>query len=249
MIRIGRIVNTIKPAENGKYGAQIVKVALNDYRYELTAYAKKLNELEFWVEVMASLLGIELGLPIPEPIAAVDENNDVWFASVDMKYPDLTRRLSTANPQAYTQLIHKIANWSEIQKAIQFDEWIANDDRNAGNILYDGGNQFYLIDHNRAMRLPFAPDAPIRNVLLNIRLATIKKEDDLGRQRLKQQLHMTLQSFDSELPTAIAKRIIDVNNKTESQLLADIVEFLRKRVHYLLPITQQKISTSQQSLL
>lgn len=40
--------------------------------------------------------------------------------------------------------------------AIAFDEWIANQDRHVGNILYDGGKEYMLIDNNLAMRPHFS---------------------------------------------------------------------------------------------
>jgi hypothetical protein len=32
-----------------------------------------------------------------------------------------------------------------------FDEWIVNDDRHEGNVLFDGRNSFSFIDHDRAL--------------------------------------------------------------------------------------------------
>lgn len=251
MIRVGRIVNVVKPAGNGRYGSQVVKLSFAGMRYEVTAYAKKLTDLEFLVELMASLLGIAIGLPIPEPVAAIGENGEVWFASIDMKYPDLSRRLNIQNNKIINTpennaLLRQLADWPAIQEAISFDEWIANDDRNVGNILYDGRDQFFLIDHNRAMRLPFAPDAPIRNELFNLKLAVT--QDELSKHRLKQKLQAIVEQFDPVLPTEIAARIAAGGDLIDAGILGDIVDFLQKRVHHLTHITQQKIITMQQSL-
>jgi len=40
----------------------------------------------------------------------------------------------------------RISNWSKNNMLIAFDEWVANTDRNAGNILF-GANANYVIDH------------------------------------------------------------------------------------------------------
>ncbi|MBW7591793.1 hypothetical protein FGL54_18465 [Enterobacter cloacae] len=40
----------------------------------------------------------------------------------------------------------KISNWNKNNSLIAFDEWVANTDRNAGNILF-GTNANYVIDH------------------------------------------------------------------------------------------------------
>jgi hypothetical protein len=251
MIRTGRIVNFIGPAGNGKFGAQTVKIAFHDARFEVNAYAKRLTELEFLVELMAALMGIEMGLPIPEPVAAVSENNEVWFASVDMKFPDLSRHLTVANNQIQNtaqnvEILRRLANWPAIQQAIGFDEWIANGDRNIGNVLFDGKDRFYLIDHNRAMRPPFAPEAPIENALLNTKLTFT--QDELGRHRLKHQIEALVGDFNPALPQAIADRLSAQISKIDDAILNGMVDFLNQRLNHLTAITHQKIATQQVSL-
>lgn len=83
-------------------------------------------------------------------------------------------------------LLNILSDWPDINRAIGFDEWIANGDWHIGNILFDGANQFYLIDHNLDMRQPLSPDTPINNYLLNIKLFCTP--DEIGRQRIKNQL-------------------------------------------------------------
>jgi len=96
------------------------------------------------------------------------------------------------------------------------------------------------------MRLPFAPEAPIRNVLLNLKLTLTP--DELGKRRLKQQLQAIIERFDPELPHTVAERIAASADNIDAEIVGDIVDFLQKRVHHLAHITQQKIVTMQQSL-
>jgi hypothetical protein len=251
MIRTGRIVNFIRPAGNGRSDAQVVKLSFRDSRYEVTAYAKRLDDLQFLVELMAALIGIEMGLPIPEPAAALSENNELWFASVDMKYPDLSRHLliendRIANTPQNTEIFYRLANWPAIQQAIGFDEWIANADRNLGNVLFDGKDKFYLIDHNLAMQPPFAPESPINNGLLNTKLAFASGDND--RQQLKHQIEALVRDFDPQLPPTIAARLSAQIGKIDHLLLNGMVDFLTQRLNHLTAITRQKIPTMQQPL-
>jgi hypothetical protein len=251
MIRTGRIVSFIGPAGNGKFGAQHVKIAFRGIRYEISAYAKLLNDLEFLIELMTALMGREMGLPIPEPVAAVSEREEVWFASVDVKFPDLSRHLTVLNDQIQNteqniEVFRLLANWPAIQHAIGFDEWIANDDRNIGNVLFDGKDKFFLIDHNRAMRPPFAPKAPVKNALLNTKLAFTP--DELGRHRLKHQIETITKDFDPELPQTIADRLRAQIRKLDDTILNSMVDFLNQRLNHLPAITHQKITTMQTSL-
>lgn len=252
MIRVGRIVNVLGDADSGLFGAKRVKLALPGKRYEISAFAKKLNDTDFLVELLTALIGIEIGLPIPEPVIAITEDGkDAWFASVDVKHPDLTRRLNLSNGQIVddahnTALLSTLADWPCICDAIGFDEWIANGDRNTGNILYDGRQQFYLIDHNLSMRLPFAPNAPINNQLLAIKLRFTG--DEIGRQRLKNQLSLLARELPMQLPRQAADRILDTANNLDDAQLTSMVDFLEKRLAHLTAITHSKIHTRQQSL-
>lgn len=251
MIRVGRIVDFIRPAGNGRSDAQVIKLSFRDSRYEVTAYAKRLPYMQFLVELMAALMGIEMGLPIPEPAAAFSENDELWFASVDMKYPDISRHLliennQIANTPQNTEIFYRLANWPAIQQAIGFDEWIANADRNIGNVLFDGKDQFYLIDHDQAMQLPYAPEIPINNGLLNTKLAFT--QDELGRHRLKHQIEVLVDGFDPALPQIIADRLRAQIRKIDDALLNGMVDFLNQRFNHLTAITHQKIATRQLSL-
>jgi hypothetical protein len=251
MIRAGRIVNFTGPAGNGIFGTQRVKLAFRDIRYEVDAYAKRLTDLEFLVELMAALMGKEIGLPIPEPVVALSETDEVWFASVDMKFPDLSRHLFIDNNQIpntpqNTEIFYRLANWPAIQHAIEFDEWIANKDRNIGNVLFDGKDQFYLIDHNLAMQPPFTPETPIENALLNVKLEFTLDEPD--RNNLRHQLEALINTFDPALPQTIANRLKAQIRKIDDGILNGMVDFLTQRLNHLVTINRQKIVTQQAQL-
>lgn len=253
MIRAARIVSIFGNAENGKYGAKRVNLLFEGKRYEVKAYAKKLKDLDFLVELLAAKLGIEIGLPIPEPVIAyLPDKDEIWFASVDVKFPDLSHRLEfldndhLADTTENIEILSKLANWQLIYDAISFDEWIANSDRNSGNVLYDGTDQFYLIDHNLAMRLPFSPDAPINNQLLNTKL--FFTQDEVGRQRIRNKISALVDSIDESLPRTITSRILESANDLNEKTLNNIVDFLEKRLHHLTAITHNKIPTKQMTL-
>lgn len=251
MIRTARIVNFLGDAGNGRFGAKRVTLAFAEHRYEITAYAKQLSELDFLVEIVSALMGREIGLPIPEPVIATD-GKSYWFASVDLKYPDLGRSMAIKDDALLDTpgnkaILQKLANWSEINYAIGFDEWIANGDRNVGNILLDSKGNFYLIDHNLAMRLPFSPESPIRNALLNIKLM-FTADDEVGRQRIKNKIESMINAIDPSLPRNIADRLLVQFSQLDSEILLNMVDFLYQRLQYLTAITHQKIPTRQQSL-
>lgn len=249
MVRIARIVTEISKAQHGMFGATLVKLVFDGSDHIVQAYAKKLGILDFLVELLTALIGIELGLPIPEPVIAVTASgDDVLFASLAVNYPDMLHRLDIKDEhidmtQRSMEALKKLSEWPLIHDAIAFDEWIANGDRNPGNILFDGKDRYLLIDHNLAMRLPFAPDMPVNNKLLAIKM--LFSEDELSRQRLKSKLEACINLIDPLLPGTVSEEIrIDLN----AQLVANMVEFLEQRLCHLVGITHQKIKTKQQSL-
>lgn len=252
VIKVARIVSVLGDADNGLFGAKRVKLLFEENNYEVSAYAKKLSDLDFLVEILTALMGIEIGLPIPEPVIAISENGrEAWFASIDVKHPDLSKRLLIENNEITNtpknkSILSKLANWMLITDAISFDEWIANGDRNIGNVLYDGQDQFYLIDHNMAMRLPFSPDAPINNMLLTIKL--LFTDDELSKQRLKNTINHTITTLSPDIPQKIADNLLKQASNLDAEILINMVEFLKQRLQYLTAITDKKIATKQISL-
>lgn len=53
----------------------------------------------------------------------------------------------------HASLVDLVRNWTKLPEALAFDDWVANVDRNQGNILIRGPDDVILIDHSN---LPFA---------------------------------------------------------------------------------------------
>lgn len=253
MIKMGRIVDTIGPAGNGIFGAQIVKVALQDPPIEVTAYAKPLDRIPFLVEILCARLADAMGLPVPEPIIAFSEDGErQFFASLKVDYPDLTQRLTISNDQIQqtshnVEILRKISEWPSIEKAAAFDEWIANEDRNLGNLLFDGDKAITLIDHNLAMRPHFVPNNPLaKNTLLDIKLEF--NQDEFSKQRIKTNLSHLISQLDGTLPKKITDQMRDDLNLATSLEIDHMLNFLDKRLTVLGNITTSRVPVKQMSL-
>lgn len=121
------------------------------------AYVKRVDARSLYVECVCAVIGRYLHLPIPSPIivrvsnAALPEVPE-WeialaFGSEDAKYPSFRRFVNKNSAEAMA----KLAEFSKTIDIGVFDEWIANWDRNLGNMLYDGKDDFYFIDHENAI--------------------------------------------------------------------------------------------------
>ncbi len=123
------------------------------------AFIKMLPEKQLWSEVAAALIATALALPAPRPMLVKVERTELpdsqsWqdkemsriaFASEDAMHPSFKHFLRL-NDAAKLRLL----SWKHFNQTGVFDEWIANRDRHNGNLLYDGHDNFLLIDHSHA---------------------------------------------------------------------------------------------------
>lgn len=152
-------------------------------RGEVTVIAKKIGHKGIATEILCAKLGILMDLPIPEPLVLLDENNDLFFGSVDVGHPSFARFINLNDPA----ISKKLSEWPDLIKAACFDELIANDDRSNGNLIYDG-DSFFLIDHELAIPLSMEAanwdwdDDFYLNSLLSL-VISLGEEDDIKQQR------------------------------------------------------------------
>ncbi|MBU9832484.1 MAG: hypothetical protein SOI28_12090 [Rahnella inusitata] len=75
------------------------------------------------------------------------EHYNSAYAFIVSSAPGINITTHSSNTVAQTDFFKKrISNWNKNNSLIAFDEWVANTDRNAGNILF-GNNANYVIDH------------------------------------------------------------------------------------------------------
>lgn len=151
---------------------------------QLTArvYFKKVNPAQMFSEVICAITGRALGLPIPRPYIIRDTAGFMGapdlllFAMEDAGHPSMRQWVSKIDED---EVIQALLAWKQIRDAALFDEWIANKDRNQGNLLYDGNSEFVLIDHGYAFGGPgwdtgrLDPALETRNVLVELLKAVL----------------------------------------------------------------------------
>ena len=124
---------------------------------DIAVILKELSLPAVAAECFAALLLREWGLNVPEPVL-VDMNGVLAFGSAELIYPSLHQKFQyelipdELKHQVLAHMANIIRQWKQTPLAIAVDEVIGNKDRNIGNILWDGGEP-YFIDHERCFNL------------------------------------------------------------------------------------------------
>lgn len=128
---------------------------------------KDLSLCQLTNELLAAVLGKELGLPVPDaylgvvPLGALqvsklklsDGSGHVVFVSADTGTPNFAQKITNDHFMA-GKILEQLKEWVGLGGLYAFDSWIANTDRHMGNLLIDGPDMFWLIDHGHAFTGP-----------------------------------------------------------------------------------------------
>lgn len=127
------------------------------------AYVKDLTPKELLGELLGATLGHSLQLPLAEAFAVVatdaqgpwrhapkisGSDDRLLFATSAISYP---KTLFVYVQDMQLLALQRLAAWKGMPAAVALDEWIANVDRHAGNLLVSGSGDFWLIDHSHVL--------------------------------------------------------------------------------------------------
>lgn len=207
---------------------------------EVPVIAKRLANREIAVEVVCAVLGRAAGLPIPEPLLLIDQENIWHYGSADTEHPNLAHYVSSGD----SSIMDELEKWPSLLPAACFDELIANPDRHDGNLLYDGQG-FFLIDHG--MCIPHGMSATERsgdyhdNQLLGLQISTCR--DDISRQRAanssREWVELTGRSSIDLAQQATAEEL-------DSGAQQQLISFLKGRIAMLGDLLHERIKPEPQ---
>ncbi|MFZ5793363.1 MAG: HipA family kinase [Sphingomonas sp.] len=136
---------------------------------QLVAIIKDIPAKELANELLAAAIAGAAGLPVPTAILAFaprdtgigvgcplnDGSGGLVFASANVGGTSV-RQFYKSSPSPGTEVLiaERLASWVDAGKLYGFDSWIANTDRNAGNLLFGGAGGIWLIDHARGFTGP-----------------------------------------------------------------------------------------------
>lgn len=215
---------------------------------QATVIAKRIEPDVLAAEVFCSLLGREAGLPIPEPVILKDLGVEgLMFGTVFAEYPNLLQAFrldpKTATPEQVLVIARRLVQWSQIDEAIGFDEWVFNVDRNLQNLLWDGFDHFVLIDHDRCLgrRVPGRSD---ENWLLKIALTAIAA-DAPGVERLKVRVLDSVLQFEPDFAREAAEALRQLPVSAAANYSQAYFSFVTQRLPVLAAKLAQKFPSNQ----
>lgn len=226
MIRKGLLLPDSQPVGVGINGAHR---GIADLESEsLSVICKWLDDTELAAELFCAVLAREIDLPAPEPLLLFDPiSGSFVFGSVDLAYPNSLRQFNvdpdTPDEAAVGVLLEVISSWSRAREVAAFDEWIQNCDRNLGNLLFAGPDNFFIIDHGRALNID--PTLESANVLCDI-LSDACADDRARRALLKSLFRVSAQFdlMDAEVPRASVESTGIASHTTCAEQFFDLVE-------------------------
>ncbi len=202
-------------------------------------------------ELVCAVLGRAIGLFIPEPMlilvdasrlpdgSAFKGDGAFWaFASRQVSDDAISIDALIKRRQAEPMM----RRWKDARRVMVFDEWIANEDRHAGNLVYSPEHQdIALIDHGRALVMsqwqlfgPQSPSISVANTLVDgLRL---NHTEQLALRSIACDLMAGCQLIDfSTIPWPQFARVHPAINPK------DVTSFLQQRIHFTVSLLCHRI--------
>ncbi|MGK0376782.1 MAG: hypothetical protein ACJA1Z_000586 [Patiriisocius sp.] len=217
----------------------------------ITAFVKQLSPQKLYIECVCAVLGRYIGLPIPKPIIVkvtsenfpeIPKNKfNLAFGSEDANYPSFRRYAESK------EAMEKLKKFTKTLDIGVFDEWISNWDRNVGNILYDGGNNFSFIDHENAISPPLNPeDYAQDNQIVNVIYAV---QSEFEKYRVNREVQSSILPQYKDLPLSILSDKTFASSYLTDKEILSVITFLEKRVDNLGTFFTQRLQLQQQELI
>ncbi|WP_136247960.1 HipA family kinase [Halomonas borealis] len=248
--------------DNETYKAELITESGNT----VTGYVK-LSDRSYQLvsELAAAQLGRALGLPVPTPYltivdtALLEERFETGFAGHGLMYAFASRQAGNESYSLERLLNREVANavsylqdlegGFDYSGAAAFDELIANDDRNLGNIVFTPANRrAWLIDHGRALTGELWPlfglDDPTVSVTNHLADDAAKGWSEPGRREMEHRTQelcrdcakVSLEELDRDGHYQRIDSAIDA---------ADIIAFLRQRTFRTVELICSRLQLDQ----
>lgn len=163
--RLATVLKGAKPFKNNNVNDTFRGQILLADQTVRSAIIKDLDPQQLANELMVAALARELSLPVPDCFLclaptdamaatkgpAASPNARLVFASADMDTPPVAQLYAGSSQGAVRA---RLAQWKKVPELYGFDSWIANVDRHHNNLLFDGADTVWMIDHGHCFTGP-----------------------------------------------------------------------------------------------
>jgi len=228
---------------------------------QIAAFVKVLTPREIFIESVCALLGRAAGLPIPKPYlvimasdALVDgaDINVPLFGLEDASQPSFRHLVTidedTTDETILNAILIQLKKWNKLNGTILFDELVLNDDRNIGNLLYDGSAEFTLIDHGRALR---DPSSASQITSPNMMAGIVSGEELLSRKRRQKHIETEcLSHYSGRKYDLLASKTKASGYNVKEDDIEFVIQILSDRINHISQLLSQQLglSTKQTAL-
>ena len=214
----------------------------------LYAYIKILSIEDIAKEAICAVLARKLHMPVPQPFYVgadpintghiVGNVHHIAFALQEEQLPMLRIR-------DLGSIQKEILHWPELYSCAVFDAWIANRDRLPHNLLYEGNNSFWMIDHEEALPGFVASNTSVGTQLIEI-IKTNKSEHELYQ--IREKLLLLAEQYEG-IDWDDIKRLVRFSDLPGSEKYFDsYISRLRERSSNIKQILTQELEIKQLSM-
>ena len=238
------------------------RAVVSSGRGEIAVHIKDLPHRELLNEVIVYLLARAAKLPVPESYIGLADSQDfpvkkgpllegtkrLVFVSRSANSRDLGYYFQ--NTERLPESIRKnLISWSKLGAAVAFDTWVGNIDRNLGNILYAGKDQFILIDHGQAFggrsyweNRVLEPSIKLQCKLsLILRLHNLKMQELTRIQLDAKSAETVMEEIDFNAVRAISLQLPGVSE----DILCQMGSFLAQRLQHVLSLMNHNLDAER----
>lgn len=244
-VRYGDLVEPLIPMGNGSHETAL---AWADTTAGLArVLVKRLPLHELVREVLCNLLAQAVALPVPVPYVLNVKQSPWSTPTIDHVFGtgySPGRSLARASRDA-PATGNRLLGWPAFLKAIAFDEWIANGDRTASNLLYMRSKDFQLIDHGEALPNPIGSNTKLANRLARHLVAsnTTAHPQDLSQRVLASCANFGTVNFDQIEVAALSP------SWGGEETLHECIRLLKDRITHLPMLVEEEFRVNQGQLL
>lgn len=257
VIGLGNIVPKVKLLERTERGVnKTYHGFIQTDTEQIKAYIKLLDGRQLVNELLANMLGRRCGMPVPKgylirarpsdldpaPIISGAATEFLMYGSSDEGIPSLKRCVETK----VLRQSGVYDRWEGLAAAATFDDWIANSDRHTGNLLVGTAESIWLIDHGHAFTgsnwtaANLADPAREYSNQLGAHLRSMAQAKRDAAYIKSTECIKDIGAVDVEQAAMRGQLTSEFNLVTDADRLI-LLEFVRSRVAYLLPIVKKRL--------